>query len=869
MFADRSARRRGGRRRSRLARTGILAFASGLGIALYALVPGSSFSLVHAVDQSGIFELDGNTTHDNANANGSPVDWNDLFDSSGNPKAPGGVNPLISSFFASDPSSNDLGFKGGSKEFSAISDWTCNDHPNPPKDEITHGYGAVFQAANTAGGVTAGDTVLYLGFERAAGNGDTNEGIWFFQDPTVHCTINDPNPVVAPGGFAFAGAHQNGDLFINIEFSKGGKVNAFSLFEWPDVNNPVIADAKCGANANDPLCGVVNDGGAITTPWSGSVDTNAFTEVGIDLNAIFKLSNANLPCFSQFQADTRASGSGVPSELKDFLSHGLQTCRNTETNTQLSTSSAVVGAPVSDTATVTINNDAAADAAGGADTDAAGDDSAASNPGGTVTFSIYSGTDATACTKPNLVQGGTVGPVPVDANGNASSGNLNLPPGSYEVQAAYSGNAATRYLASTSACGTEPLTITKVTPKLATTASATTSIGGTISDVASVTNGFSPGDNATVTWNLYGPFADGAAITASSCDKAHDLSSQLSAGFTKHAADSSDAVSATYNSPNFTTITGGQYVWVAHYSGNTNNAPVNGACTDANEVVQVNGPNSSLTKGERDLGANAGATDDPATPAYVTDINPAQTGDVLQYQLVYSNNGNGSTSNIVVTDPIPTGTSLLSAASCLPNTGNGWALTSCTATSVVFTHAAAVAGGTTGLTVGTFKVRINATGAFTISNVAGVTSGSESTSLPSNTVTAEGPVPPTGAVLGTTATNNPTTSGGVAGTTANNNPTSGVAGVAVSTPNTGANVPFGLGLGMMLLGTLLTGISRRRAWRSRAPMVGGRAAALAAAPAQPSTTAEHTTGKNPRWGLGVALALILIGAILSSRRESR
>jgi uncharacterized repeat protein (TIGR01451 family) len=149
----------------------------------------------------------------------------------------------------------------------------------------------------------------------------------------------------------------------------------------------------------------------------------------------------------------------------------------------------------------------------------------------------------------------------------------------------------------------------------------------------------------------------------------------------------------------------------------------------ASASITVQCPNSTLTKGERDLGPN-GTTN--TSGAFVTTISNAISGDVLEYQLVYTNSGDGAASNVTVTDVVPNGTSYLTCAGA-----NGFSCNQAAGT-VTF-NIALVAGHTTNLVVGTFQVKITASGAFTITNVASVSTSVEAPK-PSNTVTAVGPL---------------------------------------------------------------------------------------------------------------------------------
>ncbi|HEY3662902.1 MAG TPA: Ig-like domain-containing protein, partial [Chthoniobacterales bacterium] len=111
------------------------------------------------------------------------------------------------------------------------------------------------------------------------------------------------------------------------------------------------------------------------------------------------------------------------------------------------------------------------------------------------------------------------------------------------------------------------LVVNQATPTLTAQASDGVVIGGTISDTATVSGGIAPG--GSVTFNLYGP--DDAT-----CGTASIFSSTVAV-----------AGDGSYSSASFTPSEAGTYRWVASYSGDANNAAVNGECNDANQSVEV------------------------------------------------------------------------------------------------------------------------------------------------------------------------------------------------------------------------------------------------------------------------------------------
>jgi RHS repeat-associated protein len=108
----------------------------------------------------------------------------------------------------------------------------------------------------------------------------------------------------------------------------------------------------------------------------------------------------------------------------------------------------------------------------------------------------------------------------------------------------------------------------KATPQLATTASGPVTVGGTITDTATLTGGFSP--TGSISWNVYN-------VTDTSCNAPLN-SSQLTANLTNKSA----------ISPAFTPTAAGTYQFVATYNGDANNQTVSGGCGDPSEQVTVN-----------------------------------------------------------------------------------------------------------------------------------------------------------------------------------------------------------------------------------------------------------------------------------------
>jgi len=105
------------------------------------------------------------------------------------------------------------------------------------------------------------------------------------------------------------------------------------------------------------------------------------------------------------------------------------------------------------------------------------------------------------------------------------------------------------------------------TPALTTNASAGVTVGGSVSDTATLAGGSTPGGN--ITFRLYGP---------------NDANCSSPAVFTDTKTVSGNG---SYQSANFTPAQPGTYRWVAAYSGDIDNNAVAGGCNDANQSIAV------------------------------------------------------------------------------------------------------------------------------------------------------------------------------------------------------------------------------------------------------------------------------------------
>ena len=212
--------------------------------------------------------------------------------------------------------------------------------------------------------------------------------------------------------------------------------------------------------------------------------------------------------------------------------------------TTSATATAAIGSSISDTATL----------AGGF------------NPTGTITFNVYAAGDATCSSAPVFTTNATV-----SGNGNYTSASFTpSAPGTYRWIASYGGDANNNADAGACNDANESSVITAASPTLTTTASPGVTLGGTVSDSATLAGGFNP--TGTITFRLYGP---------------NDATCSSVAVFTSNSAVSGNG---TYNSATFTPVLPGTYRWIASYSGDANNNATANLCGDPSESVVVSSP---------------------------------------------------------------------------------------------------------------------------------------------------------------------------------------------------------------------------------------------------------------------------------------
>jgi hypothetical protein len=182
---------------------------------------------------------------------------------------------------------------------------------------------------------------------------------------------------------------------------------------------------------------------------------------------------------------------------------------------------------------------------------------------GTITFDVYGPSDATCTGTPAFSSS-----IAVLGNETYASAVFTAAvAGTYRFTASYGGDANNSPVSGACGAAEESVTVSAATPTLATTASPAVTVGGTISDTASLGGGSAP--TGTITFGVFGPdnpTCSGAPLFTSTAPVNED---------------------GTYSSQPFSTTAAGTYEFEALYGGDANNVQVLSACGAANESVTV------------------------------------------------------------------------------------------------------------------------------------------------------------------------------------------------------------------------------------------------------------------------------------------
>jgi uncharacterized repeat protein (TIGR01451 family) len=308
---------------------------------------------------TGLFQLDRNALQSLPSTPPATDDWDNVLcpgltcdASEVNKPGPGGGSTVNTGVVSDNTTLNPLGSlgsqftTGSSKDISDITTWLWKPGEPLDKDDITNAY--------AAGYVNNGDLVAYFGLDRFDNSGSAQVGFWFLQDPTFGLTTTP-----SASSFKFSGAHRDGDVLVQSNFTQGGTIDTVTVFKWQaGALVQVASEGDCATTLPGALaCATVNRGNT-PAPWpytpksgpSGTFPQGTFFEGGINISGLIGDS-----CFARFVAETRSS-TPFTSTLKDFTIGNFNTCSLSLPNqaTVTSTNAALDNGGVSNKVTITV-----------------------------------------------------------------------------------------------------------------------------------------------------------------------------------------------------------------------------------------------------------------------------------------------------------------------------------------------------------------------------------------------------------------------------------------------------------------------------------------------------------------------------------
>ena len=228
---------------------------------------------------------------------------------------------------------------------------------------------------------------------------------------------------------------------------------------------------------------------------------------------------------------------------------------------------------------------------------------ATSDVTGTITFNVYGPDDVDCSGEPAFTS-----VVDVSGNGAYSSDLIPNDPsddfiptavGIYRWTAEYSGDDNNEAVSSDCNAPDEASVVNEAsltTPELTTQATASATLGGPISDTATL-SGATSDATGTMTFKLYGPFTD-ADTSTDTCvdpDPANNVAGNLVTPPIEVTSLGSPDASGNYvvSSGDYAPTTVGRYQWVVSYSGDANNGAALSECKAANEASVVTEPTTT------------------------------------------------------------------------------------------------------------------------------------------------------------------------------------------------------------------------------------------------------------------------------------
>jgi hypothetical protein len=251
-------------------------------------------------------------------------DWAGLFNASGGFIGSSGTGVFLKDDVSAGSLVDNTVYSGGpgDKNSDEIAHWTWSSSSVPAKDDISNSY-VYTKFVN-------GEKLLYVGVEREDPSGDSHIDFEFFQED-VALDHDPPCPIKQCG---FTKDNKDGDILVNMDFSRGGGFgtlsvrkrkeslnNHYELLETLTGEGCTNDDAVCGFNNGGAIDGGVwdnfdNHGAIITT-----LQTNSFTEFALNITKLV----SDAPCFASVEVKTRSSTS-FTAALKDFSLHGFEPC---------------------------------------------------------------------------------------------------------------------------------------------------------------------------------------------------------------------------------------------------------------------------------------------------------------------------------------------------------------------------------------------------------------------------------------------------------------------------------------------------------------------------------------------------------------
>jgi len=250
----------------------------------------------------GTFELDGNATTQATN------DWDQVYnDVVQNPGDNTSGSIPGAAVFIRDRSNvgNDNIFTQGSSDEDDLNAWRLSTGRPQPKNDIANVYALASEVQ--VGADT--HTVVNFGADRISNAGEAAMGFWFFQNEIG----------VSPNGTRIVGAHEVGDILVQINFSSS--VASFQVFRWVGAGVPGGPLQPITLDPDDHFA-IVNDASLPTGGWPFQDVVNSpantfapgeFVEAGLDLTALGLPTHLNT-----FLVSTRASTS-VTANLSDVV----------------------------------------------------------------------------------------------------------------------------------------------------------------------------------------------------------------------------------------------------------------------------------------------------------------------------------------------------------------------------------------------------------------------------------------------------------------------------------------------------------------------------------------------------------------------